>query len=514
MTPRALYRLPLPEGTRLTLCVLYDSDDIPPGAVHAWEEGRVAEPPFVWSVAGYQPLQDITGRSRSRIAEDLRQLADLGVIRRATREGRRGWDLLGTRREPAAGPTGGTRGSQSADPRVPSAGPAGPSRGTPTPSAVVPRTGPTGPSAGTSGSHRQDPTRTPAPPRAVSIQQEKHRDESAKLQAGRGEAANEPPSLAAVAASSRRIADRPAPPAVQAPGRALLLRLAREFGDAFVPRVPGTDQALESRRIRPDADTLRRLAELLTAPDDVDPGAWLDRQVELVSGYVRDYATICEADPEQAHHWGGNMLEVRPLKGQRSAWETLTRIVDRWREAQAAAREAERSSDALARAAGTRAVAERLAELELEARAGETPGARAIREQLGLPERDRARDHAAAVAAVEAARAAGRPVTLAEVEAAVAASGALVVAPLPAPGMARAPAPERPPLTPEDEGRIRSAGRRREQQARRAEVDAIETNRRINEALRLFCERAGRPPNAAEAEEIRRRFGGGEATGT
>jgi len=107
-----------------------------------------------------------------------------------------------------------------------------------------------------------------------------------------------------------------------------LLRLAREFGEAFVPCVPGTTTALESRRIKPDADTLRRLAELLTPPEDVEPGAWLDRQVELVSGYVRDYATICAADPEQAHHWGGHMLETRLLKGQASAWETTTRIVD------------------------------------------------------------------------------------------------------------------------------------------------------------------------------------------
>jgi hypothetical protein len=70
----------------------------------------------------------------------------------------------------------------------------------------------------------------------------------------------------------------------------------------FLPR-DELGAVLESRRIcrggtTADADTLRRLTELLTPPEDVDLAGWLERQVAMVRAYVRDYATICEGDPE------------------------------------------------------------------------------------------------------------------------------------------------------------------------------------------------------------------------
>lgn len=298
----------------------------------------------------------------------------------------------------------------------------------------------------------------------------------------------------------------------------------------FVPR-DELGEVLESRRIcrngtTTDADTLRRLTELLTPPDDVDAASWLDRQVETVRRYVRDYATICEGDPKQAHEWGGYMLETRPIKGKRSAWEVLTNIVDRWREAQAAAVVAAREAAAEARVAEAHAVAERLAELEHLARVGEPAFARELRAagQRSTAPRDHVADHAAAVAAVAAARAAGREPTLAEVNAAVAAvpgpadtiaifldsSPPLGVTPLPHPPMQHVGEPPVRELTEDEEAEIR-------ERARSEDADAEperSVGERIHDAIRHFRELAGRAPTESEANEIRRRVCGEEATGT
>jgi len=237
---------------------------------------------------------------------------------------------------------------------------------------------------------------------------------------------------------------------------------------------------------------------------------------------------ICAGDPEQAHSWGGWMLETRLGKGTVSAWVTLTRIVDRWREAQAAAATAAQTAAAEGRHAEARAVAERLAELEQHARHGETPGEREVRVQLGRPARDHRADHAAALAVVGAARAAGRAPQIAEVNAAVAQVPALVdgtalnipaaersgVTPLPQlPPMQHVGEPPARELTDEEEAAIRETGRRREGQVG---LDAEQLlSRRVSRFVREFINRTGRAPTPEESEQISRLVRGQKgATGT
>lgn len=321
----------------------------------------------------------------------------------------------------------------------------------------------------------------------------------------------------------------PRPASREGPPRALLLRLVRHFDEQFVPTIDGRPveaggTPLESRRVHADVDTLRRLAELLTPPEDVDDYAvevWRERRVASVTAYVDDYAKICAVDPEQARQWGGDMLEPRIRTGVRSAWQTLTRIVDRWREEQAAAAAAARDAAAEARRAEARAVAERLAELEQLARHGEPAFARELRAagQVAPPLRDHAADHAAAAAAVAAALAAGREPTLAEVTAAVAVVPACgerpATTPLPPlPPMQHVGEPPVRELSEGDEAEIRERGRQREARASTG-VDEQRARQRINEVFREFRERVGRSPTPEEADEIRRQVRGVEgATGT
>lgn len=296
---------------------------------------------------------------------------------------------------------------------------------------------------------------------------------------------------------------------------------------------------LESRRIcrngtTTDAETLRRLAELLTPPEDVDAVSWLERQVATVRAYVRDYARICETNPEQAREWGGYMLETRLIKSTRSAWEVLTNIVDRWREAQAEADVAARQAAAEARTAEARAVAERLDDLAGLARNGEPAFARDLRAagQAAPLRRDHIADHAAARRVVEAAHAEGRAPTLAEINTAVAAVPALDepldknakildtprstsgVTPLPPmPPMQHVVEPPPRELTEDEEAEIRERGRRREGQVAFTNEQLL--SRRINTIVREFTERAGRPPTPEESEEISRLVRGSQgATGT
>lgn len=94
MTPH-VFGLPVAEGTRLTLCVLYADAD--PKAVRAWAKGKAGEPPFVWRAASHKELQRLTRRSKTSVADDLKLLKQLGEIRRGERDGRQGWELLGGR---------------------------------------------------------------------------------------------------------------------------------------------------------------------------------------------------------------------------------------------------------------------------------------------------------------------------------------------------------------------------------------------------------------------------------
>ena len=518
MMPRPLYSLRVHDGTRLLLSLLYDDIDDDPivraTVVTAWEQQQPgALPPFCYRFAGdkCKSLMAAINRGHTSVTDDLAALTKLGIIRRAKRDGRWGWELLGTHPSPPAG-------SAPPDHRVRPAGPQGPdlqTRGSaqPDPSTAgrVRSAGPPGPPHRTPGSVPPDPTRA-----RVEIKQEPDL-------ARRGGAAN----------------DRPP----QGPARALLLDLARELDGMFTPR-DAAGAVLESRRIRPDTDTLRRLAELLTPPEDVDVTAWIERQVATVRAYVRDYAAICGADPEQARQWGGDMLEPQIRKGVRSAWETLTRIVDRWREAQAAAAVAARDAAAEARRAEVRAVAERLAELEHLARVGEPALARELRaagSPLAPPRRDHVADHAAAVAAAASARAAGREPTLADLNAAIATVPALGEGPvdtiatfLDSSALATSSVTPLPPLPPmqhvvgeppvrelsdDEEAEIRERGRRREDDLladdQTDEDEELRIGQRINAAFREFTETRRRSPTADEAEQIRRRARGEEeATGT
>lgn len=541
----ALYRLPAPDGALLLLCRLYD-DVEDQEAIAAWEEGRTDLPPFCWRLAGgdYKPLQAAMDRGRSSVTSHLAALTELGVIRRAKRDGRSGWELLGTREAPE------TSGDSDVDVRA--AGRCGPKNLTATsgepdvpPTRGVRAAGPPGPPRRTSTSKSPDAARA---------------HEGFKREpdlARRGGAANDrpgrapapAPSSTATSARAAPAREPPRPASPQAPARTLLLDLVRRFDALFVPTVDGRPVGLggtplESRRIRPDTETLRKLTELLTPPEDVDGDAWVERQVATVAGYVRDYAAICAVDPEQARQWGGDMLEPRIRKGTRSAWDTLTRIVDRWREDQAAAAAAAHEAAAEAGRAEARAVAERLIELEQLARHGEPAFARELRAtgQAAPPRRDHVADHAAALAAVAAARAAGRAPTLAAVDAAVAGVPALAPEPEPdAPARpdtaaifldspvttsSVTPLPPLPPmqhvgeppvreLSEDEEAAIRGRGSSREDQAARAGDVELHIRQRINAAFKSFTERCGRSPTPEQAEQIRRRIRGEEeATGT
>jgi DNA-binding transcriptional ArsR family regulator len=118
----ALYRLPAPDGALLLLSRLYD-DVEDQTAIAAWEGGKTDLPPFCWRLAGgdYKPLQDALDRGRSAVTSHLAALTKLGVIRRKKRDGRSGWELLGTRRSSPAtsgDPDDTVRGSGRSGPKI------------------------------------------------------------------------------------------------------------------------------------------------------------------------------------------------------------------------------------------------------------------------------------------------------------------------------------------------------------------------------------------------------------
>lgn len=129
----------------------------------------------------------------------------------------------------------------------------------------------------------------------------------------------------------RAVARRPYPDAPDgqpvggaSAARALLVELAHLHRPADAGRcfTPSNRRHLE-------------LAELLLAvspgPGD-DAGAVANERVQLVLGYVRDFAELIRDDPKQAQFWRPGMLAMTPGPGRSlSAWDMLVNEVDAWR---------------------------------------------------------------------------------------------------------------------------------------------------------------------------------------
>lgn len=129
----------------------------------------------------------------------------------------------------------------------------------------------------------------------------------------------------------RAVARRPYPDAPDgqpvggaSAARALLVELAHLHRPADAGRcfTPSNRRHLE-------------LAELLLAvspgPGE-DAGTIANERLQLVLGYVRDFAQLIRDDPKQEQFWRPNMLATTPGPGRTlSAWEMLTNDVDAWR---------------------------------------------------------------------------------------------------------------------------------------------------------------------------------------
>lgn len=476
----SLYSLELTPGARLLLGLLHDDVDDDPVTratiIAAWEGGqRGAPPPFSWRFAGDRcaRLCAALRLGRTQVMDDLAALTRLGVIRRVQRDKRWGWELLGTRPEPSAG-------SGTPDPRGRQTGPASPvgrtrESATPDPAMApaevadprVRHTGPPGPP------HRTPRSATPdhAHARALlTIQQDGVQIAPAPQASGAGRG------------GLLRITS----PAPRDGMTARLAALATEIGGMFIPLdAQGREQG--SRRVRGDAVTLERLRRLLAPPADVEIDVWVERRLEEIRAYCRDYAAICKANGLQALHWGPAMLEPEPrASGRRSAWETLTRIVDAWRAEQAQAEQRRRIAEV--RTAQEAADARAAAETRTRLVAGELPDD----VKAGL------------------ARAAGREPQPQQ----VGLRGVLSqVATRPSsPG--RQPAGERPELSEADEEQLRWRGRQRETDAERADELEQHIRQRINAAFADYRRVHGKSPDQAVAEEIRRLIRAEEETRT
>lgn len=86
----SLWALPITAGARLTLQFLCEGHE---QDLAAWDQGTLERPPFVSYT--YEALQIALRRCRRQIAKDLKQLQTISVIRRARRDGQRGWELHG-----------------------------------------------------------------------------------------------------------------------------------------------------------------------------------------------------------------------------------------------------------------------------------------------------------------------------------------------------------------------------------------------------------------------------------
>lgn len=456
-----LYELELTPGARLLLSRLHDDVDDDPvtraAVQRAWDERQPgALPPFAWRFAGDRcaRLCKALRIGRTQVVDDLAALTRLGVIRRVQREGRWGWELLGTRPErPAEAGTPAPRGRQT-DPARPPHRP--PEAATPAPTTAPAEevearrgrhTGPPRPV------HRPAEAGTPAPDLARDLV--KNQENGIQTQVG----------------EARRGPNLKITPAPSDPLTARLAALAGEIGTMFIPLdADGREQG--SRRIRADPATLERLRRLLAPPAGVEIDVWVDRQVAEIRSYCTDYAAICRANGMQARWWGPAMFEsTRPGVGKPSAWETLTRLVDAWRTERAVL---ERRRRVAADRAGQAAAEQReVAETRARVVAGDLPPdvaegfARYTRQpqQVGLP---------AVLSRV------ARPAPRGD--------------------------ENRPELTEADEERVRRSGAQREAEASRAADHEQHVRARINAAFADYARVYGRTPTPEVAEEIRRRI--------
>lgn len=270
---------------------------------------------------------------------------------------------------------------------------------------------------------------------------------------------------------------------------ARLAALATEIGAMFIP-LDANGREQTSRRIRGDQVTIERLRRLLAPPADVEIDVWVDRRVEEIRTYSRDYAAMCRANGLQAQHWGPAMLEPEPrASGRRSAWETLTRIVDAWRTEQAQAEQRRRIAEA--RAAQAAADARAAAETRTRLVAGLLPDD--VREGL--------------------ARAAGQAPAGPAQPQQVGLRGVLSQVTAPRSPTSTATG-ERPELSELDEERLRWRGRQREADTERADQLEQHIRARINAAFADYRRVHGQTPAPAVAEEIRRRIRADEETRT
>lgn len=181
---------------------------------------------------------------------------------------------------------------------------------------------------------------------------------------------------------TRAVARRPYPDAPDgqpvggaSAARALLVELAHLHRPADAGRcfTPSNRRHLE-------------LAELLLAvspgPGE-DPGAVANDRLQLVLGYVRDFAELLREDPKQAQFWRPGMLATTPGPGRSlSAWDMLVNEVDAWRRRRRDEREA--ATAVQARREREREEAEQLERRRMDP----AEVARATARFTGAPQRD------------------------------------------------------------------------------------------------------------------------------
>lgn len=145
--------------------------------------------------------------------------------------------------------------------------------------------------------------------------------------------ATQAPAPRAVARRPYRDAPDGQPVGGASAARALLVELAHLHRPADAGRcfTPSNRRHLE-------------LAELLLAvspgPGE-DAGAVANDRLQLVLGYVRDFAELIRDDPKQEEFWRPNMLATTPGPGRSlSAWDMIVRDVDAWRRRRRGEREA------------------------------------------------------------------------------------------------------------------------------------------------------------------------------
>lgn len=448
--PWRYWGLDLKEGTRLTLAALWRHARSSEREDYLHRGGR---PVFVWPTVAR--LVVLTSRSLRAVETDLKLLREASLIVRAKRVigGRMllGWELIaaaaddvlpdleapGDADDPAQ--ACGVEGAEDA--------------GHPAQACGLPRTGVRGPEPPL----EPDPARacgsTPhghaGPPR-TDVRAEAREKPEVKPDVERASddgANNATLATALPLPPARAVARRPRPDAPDgqpvggaSAARALLVELAHLFRPADAGRcfTPANPRHLE---------LAEQLLAVAPGPAD-DPGVLANERLQLVLGYVRDFAELCQRDPKQAQFWRPGMLATTPGPGRSlSAWDMLVQAVDEHR----------------------------------RRRRDERDVAAAVQVR-----RDRDRE--------EAEQLQRRRMDPAEVARATARfTGA----------------------NPDQVEQLRRQGRAREADATRDEWSEIDIRRRTNEALAAAMKaNDGKPLSAAQADAIRRRIRGQEATAT